>query len=751
MQRGKMIRQYNKAKRKIRRGKKKIRKFLKKYIPGYRQLLMLRKKWWGIRFAYFESIDENLVLFRAQSGRRYSGTPKLIYEYMLTDPAYQNFKFVWLVNNKNDFKFLNDNDRTRAYSVGTKKGVRIFEKAHYLIINQDLREYEKIREKQILIFDPEEYYGSALYLKEAGDEWIKTKKVFKYAKYMFASNPVMQEQIKKICGEYGKHDVKIIEESLYMMDMMNVQPGERKYRNFDIPEERKKVLLSLSEKFKVTPQFLDEIKSKYEHDIVFLIRKKPQVVLNLNGEGYQIDRQEEIDSVVEQEAETNIENTEECYDEIFESLPYLLCPAQITRGELFQLSDIIITDKCNEALEAEKLGKNVLCITGTKLTEEGIEQQAFRMIQNQYPAFRLYDETDLASALNENQTSVPKGIADIVYPNIQPVRKNIIEQFVDPTLGSTDSALKAYLRSKPALFSRLKKVNQFNYRLKAARKKLIIGTKELLKNADLKLLYVYYTFTGYFRGKGINFSANAKELYTYKNKHQGERCFLVGNGPSLNTHDLELIQNEVTFGCNRVYKMFPDTTWRPTYFCMIDALIAKYSSEELAENVTCPLFTNINTRDLMKVLPKHLIFARNLGEKPYRVSDNFEAYYVPSGATVMTFMIELAMYMGFKEIYLIGVDCTSSLAAGGHCAKGYVNPELIQKDIERVRKRLNDPTLTAEQVAAYYFDQSTFSYKVLREYADKKDIHIYNATRGGMLEVYERKNLDEVVGNKNVR
>ena len=91
-----------------------------------------------------------------------------------------------------------------------------------------------------------------------------------------------------------------------------------------------------------------------------------------------------------------------------------------------------------------------------------------------------------------------------------------------------------------------------------------------------------------------------------------------------------------------------------------------------------------------------------------------------------------------------------ALRPGGHCAKGYVNQELIQKDIERIRKRLNDPTLTAEQVAAYYFDQSTYSYKVLRDYADRHGIHIYNATRGGMLEVYERRNLDEVVSRKHV-
>ena len=41
--------------------------------------------------------------------------------------------------------------------------------------------------------------------------------------------------------------------------------------------------------------------------------------------------------------------------------------------------------------------------------------------------------------------------------------------------------------------------------------------------------------------------------------HKGERCFLIGNGPSLRISDLEALQEngEITFGCNLVIKI-PD-------------------------------------------------------------------------------------------------------------------------------------------------------------------------------------------------
>jgi hypothetical protein len=49
-----------------------------------------------------------------------------------------------------------------------------------------------------------------------------------------------------------------------------------------------------------------------------------------------------------------------------------------------------------------------------------------------------------------------------------------------------------------------------------------------------------------------------KRLRTYKDIHRGKRCFIIGNGPSLNQLDLTLLKNEYTFGMNRIYMAFPD-------------------------------------------------------------------------------------------------------------------------------------------------------------------------------------------------
>lgn len=47
-------------------------------------------------------------------------------------------------------------------------------------------------------------------------------------------------------------------------------------------------------------------------------------------------------------------------------------------------------------------------------------------------------------------------------------------------------------------------------------------------------------------------------------------------------------------------------------------------------------------------------------------------------------------------------------------------------------------------VGEYYLDVSFNALKKVREYANAHDIKIINTTRGGNLEIFERKNIDEV-------
>ena len=63
-----------------------------------------------------------------------------------------------------------------------------------------------------------------------------------------------------------------------------------------------------------------------------------------------------------------------------------------------------------------------------------------------------------------------------------------------------------------------------------------------------------------------------RRIRKFKNIHSGERCFIIGNGPSLNADDLDKLaeQGYVTFAFNRIYHIFDQTDWRPTYYMSQD-------------------------------------------------------------------------------------------------------------------------------------------------------------------------------------
>src|SRR5699024_10081487 len=59
---------------------------------------------------------------------------------------------------------------------------------------------------------------------------------------------------------------------------------------------------------------------------------------------------------------------------------------------------------------------------------------------------------------------------------------------------------------------------------------------------------------------------NLAKLARFAGRHAGQRCFIIGNGPSLAKMDLGPLRGEVTFGMNRIYLLRDKIGFLPTYF-----------------------------------------------------------------------------------------------------------------------------------------------------------------------------------------
>ena len=70
----------------------------------------------------------------------------------------------------------------------------------------------------------------------------------------------------------------------------------------------------------------------------------------------------------------------------------------------------------------------------------------------------------------------------------------------------------------------------------------------------------------------LNSHVSSQKLRSFKNKHLGERCFIIGNGPSLNKIDLNKFSNDVTFGSNAIFLKTEEMGFKPTYYMVEDLM-----------------------------------------------------------------------------------------------------------------------------------------------------------------------------------
>ena len=85
-----------------------------------------------------------------------------------------------------------------------------------------------------------------------------------------------------------------------------------------------------------------------------------------------------------------------------------------------------------------------------------------------------------------------------------------------------------------------------------------------------------------------------------KGSHKGERCFIIGTGPSLTVEDLNLLKNETTFATNRIYEVFDKTDWRPTYYVNQDHTLIRTFTNQIKSVTATYKFVPIDYKDIFE-------------------------------------------------------------------------------------------------------------------------------------------------------
>lgn len=215
-----------------------------------------------------------------------------------------------------------------------------------------------------------------------------------------------------------------------------------------------------------------------------------------------------------------------------------------------------------------------------------------------------------------------------------------------------------------------------------------------------------------------------ERIKKFKDLHKGQRCFIVGTGPSLAKTNISLIKDEIIFGVNLLFRSEVELGIHTTYYCLADHR-GMWMYPEVVKNhkdvfLSCSAWGEfmVNMDKWKRYGDPYLIEKIGTGCS-FSYDMSVGCYW--GGTVIFDPALQLAFYMGFDEVYLLG------------CDTDYSGP---QQYFDATQRNSGIPNYS------HIFN----AYRVAKQAYDKNGKTLVNCTIGGKLEELPRKLLEEVFG-----
>ncbi len=250
------------------------------------------------------------------------------------------------------------------------------------------------------------------------------------------------------------------------------------------------------------------------------------------------------------------------------------------------------------------------------------------------------------------------------------------------------------------------------------------------------------------------YKAKIEENIKYKDIHKNQRLFVLCNGPSVKKMKLEKLQNEISIAVSNFYLHPEYDVISPTYYCTPQFTYTDVFTKEVAKNWLTEICNKTgNVQYFFNTTEKKLIEENNIFENKkvnyvhfgkyldgYDEVDLTKAILPVQSVPIMC--LQIGLYMGFKEIYLIGTEHDYLLPDKTYDYFYERKDSLVGKTDSYVKEN-GEMTISLSkkcEIMQVLWKQ----YRKMRELAEKKNIKIYNATQGGILDVFERVDFDSL-------
>ena len=251
----------------------------------------------------------------------------------------------------------------------------------------------------------------------------------------------------------------------------------------------------------------------------------------------------------------------------------------------------------------------------------------------------------------------------------------------------------------------------------------------------------------------------AKRNEELRDKYKGKRCFIIGNGASIKNQDLSLLADEIVFAVNGFYRYEKYYDAKPDFYCMVDPMLFESDIGDFLTGGIDKIKNAIHKPAF--ILPYS---AKENVHNNYKWDEWTSIYYidgpmsfvenytkewditkpVPAPQCVVQVAMLLATFMGFKEIYLLGVEQTNIIddieAYLGKTAKSYAydNPD---NEEEAYFQLVNETPL---ELTLRGYARIFQLYREIYNYCIKKGVKVYNCTPKTLINSIPKKDFKSV-------
>lgn len=220
-------------------------------------------------------------------------------------------------------------------------------------------------------------------------------------------------------------------------------------------------------------------------------------------------------------------------------------------------------------------------------------------------------------------------------------------------------------------------------------------------------------------------------LHLYKDRHKGQRAVIVCNGPSLNQMDLSFLKNEICIGLNKIYLGFQKFGFYPRYYVAVNQKVLEQSVEQINALTSVKFISARCGNQFQQNGLTHIIDTSNPPD--YFCKDI--SLGMEEGYTVTYAALQVAYYLGFSKIIIIGMDHRFDYSGKPNESKYLNGPDSNHFDPTYFsNESWDNPDLV----------NSERFYSIAKENYEKSGRKIIDATVSGACTVFDKQNYREL-------